>query len=1077
MRSSDGSDLPIFAPPGRSQSIPPDIHNTARQTRARYEYQDECIALLLLQNLADRLDGVLIEHSTDVIVFSADEPPELISIKHREPNHSAGSSWDWPALKKDKVFDDLYRAWKSAGEDCSVSFYSNAGFSGSAQMIWRASAKRDEGAQAKAQADLQRRLDIPAKEASDFLASIALPESPLPRRNEISDVAIRLTSSYLRSHGRSESHARNCYSKLLNRIREAGTETPEARTNLQRKTYATVRARVRNLAADELKKRWISRKDVHRLILFEADRAQSAALSATGHPGWEPDPLFTGRTAELQALDSLLCIGEPDPVPPVVLHGMSGIGKTALAVHFAASQPNEMVVKFLDGSSRASLIDDLNQLAGERFEADSFTVSPSGIATSPRLPFSAATILIIDGVTNAADVRGIIPRSSICRVIVTSTSRHIDEGFSELFVGSWSKGEAIDFCHKAVPKESCSSLNALAEKLGSHPLAINQAINYCKTTDISVAEYLQRFASFPQRILDSGAAAGHPMTLTRTVTLASDALTSTCPLALDLLKILSHMGPGPVPIHLFEKEPIRPFVADGRPARKDWFSLRKSNRFPVWGGFSGSEEGWKARQELHNALDRDKAVVALQKFGLISVAAGYLSAHPLTQTVVRESVDKKSPWIETALGLMASLLPVDDALRSTRLHKHTGAAVSVIRHALSEGLTGPAVIMTGAVLSEELCKIGEHGEALTLAREIYETAKLRYAEGRAKPNIMFYVRKSLSTALLMNEQMTAAFEMANENISMAENDCTDQASRLMAYIDLGRTVVKAQLIDKAEHALWYIPDPSRYESATRPENIEMALRMAHIRTRLLILLNREEEALKSNSWAKGQLVNILDPKTRHYLTLALNSDGAVLARHFADNESSIQLQESLTEEMLSVDAERSDPEYIEALLDLTDGYLENLDAESADRTLEEVAILVQFDEEDRGSLRAKCLSTLGKRSLLGATPGSPEVVEGIRMLKDSVNMFKAAPTSLRGPLAAALINLAGGYALMGELERALPCAHEALKLDEMTYPSDHPEVVIDKEIIRFLPLQATMSRAVITGHFGGVGGENGSGVL
>src|SRR5450631_2299077 len=112
-------------------SLPEDRRNTARETRARYRYQDECAALALLNHLdSEDLDGVLIEHSTDMILLPANGVPELVSIKHREPNQSGESGWSWNALKRQRVLIDLYHAWNSADRRCTLAFWTNAGFNG-----------------------------------------------------------------------------------------------------------------------------------------------------------------------------------------------------------------------------------------------------------------------------------------------------------------------------------------------------------------------------------------------------------------------------------------------------------------------------------------------------------------------------------------------------------------------------------------------------------------------------------------------------------------------------------------------------------------------------------------------------------------------------------------------------------------------------------------------------------------------------------------------------------------------------------------------------------------------------------
>ena len=119
-------------------NLPASKTNTAKETRARFEYQDECIALVVLDSLGDQsLDGILVEHSTDLVFVPIHDSPILVIIKHRESNQGGESSWTSSPLRKSKVLQDLYNEWVRSGRRCNVAFISNAGFTGPAYKLWR----------------------------------------------------------------------------------------------------------------------------------------------------------------------------------------------------------------------------------------------------------------------------------------------------------------------------------------------------------------------------------------------------------------------------------------------------------------------------------------------------------------------------------------------------------------------------------------------------------------------------------------------------------------------------------------------------------------------------------------------------------------------------------------------------------------------------------------------------------------------------------------------------------------------------------------------------------------------------
>src|SRR4051794_19201353 len=99
-----------------------DDRNTARQTRGRFGYQDEAVALRCIANLlSGDVTVVVVEWSTDYIAVLADGDPELVSIKHREPDRGA-----WPTSELVKPLRDLHRVWREMGERCRCAFASNA---------------------------------------------------------------------------------------------------------------------------------------------------------------------------------------------------------------------------------------------------------------------------------------------------------------------------------------------------------------------------------------------------------------------------------------------------------------------------------------------------------------------------------------------------------------------------------------------------------------------------------------------------------------------------------------------------------------------------------------------------------------------------------------------------------------------------------------------------------------------------------------------------------------------------------------------------------------------------------------
>lgn len=183
-----------------------DDRNTARATRGRFRYQDECVALRCIDNLASgELAAVIVEWSTDYIATFPDRDPELVSVKHRDPG-----TGEWTTAELRKPLRDLHHVWREMRERCSCAFVSSAGVT--------AAARKELAA-----------IELPGAAAAErrrFLNALSLPSPPLPRRSEITTIGISAMGAALRLLHRDERYARDCYLALLRRIERAAIEEP-----------------------------------------------------------------------------------------------------------------------------------------------------------------------------------------------------------------------------------------------------------------------------------------------------------------------------------------------------------------------------------------------------------------------------------------------------------------------------------------------------------------------------------------------------------------------------------------------------------------------------------------------------------------------------------------------------------------------------------------------------------------------------------------------------------------------------------------------------------------------------------
>jgi DNA-binding SARP family transcriptional activator/tetratricopeptide (TPR) repeat protein len=213
---------------------------------------------------------------------------------------------------------------------------------------------------------------------------------------------------------------------------------------------------------------------------------------------------FTGREAALKALDRLLDDqGGPAPRPVVIaaIVGTAGIGKTALAVHWA----HRVADRFPDGHLYVNLRGfDPSGSPVEPAEAvrgflDALGVSPRGIPASPEaqvglyrsLLAGRRMLVLLDNARDADQVAPLLPGASGCLVLVTSRNQ-----LSGL-VAAGAHPVALDLLGRD------EAMELLARRLGydrvaAEPGATEELVTRCAGLPLALAIVAARAATHPE---------------------------------------------------------------------------------------------------------------------------------------------------------------------------------------------------------------------------------------------------------------------------------------------------------------------------------------------------------------------------------------------------------------------------------------------------------------------------------------------------------------------------------------------------------------------------------------------------
>ena len=1015
----------------RLASLPADLDRVGAKTRSRFEYQDDCAALTVLSFLDDpTFLGVALEHSVDLVVLF-EHGAKFVSIKHRSASRVRAPHWTWAALNEAQVFQDLYKHWEDAHRQCSVAFFSDAGYSGPALALVRAAGSplyRSEAVR-----DLQRYLNLDEATASAFLQDLQLSETPLPRLPEIRDVAVRRVMAFLQRNGRDVRFADDCYDSLLSRIREASLVPSVDNASLPYEHGIGASLRARTLEAPEL-----------RHILLSVHDGRSADES--DFVAWQADSLFRGREDYLESLRSLLDLGGTSPVPPVVLQGMPGIGKSAIALQFAALESANFAPIWIDGETRESIVVGLSKACAsvDEFSARiNDNLLPGPVAAS--LPLSSRVLVVIDGVRDRKALEGLIPRLSLARVIITTTLEHVDDAYNYLGVSGWLPSESASYICSALPDCPQGNADELGAALSYHPLAVAQAVTLCRQLKIGTDEYISRLDRKNSEILSLGRAAGYPVSLLSAITLVLDDLSKKDELCITILRLLALTGQQGLSDYLLSSNDVA-VILDGE----------DTLRLPL----VSNDEKVPALARIGESLSRDRAYLLIREYSLLLNRPNGAALHPLVARVAISQIEDLRPYLEVALACYARFLsPLKEGDKEQRIPVDRWAElpgmIQVVDLCLDREVLGPAVYAACTVLSIWILTLsGDMLKAERYARLGFDWAA-RVAPGSE-------VERFASIRLA---QVLAAAGRVEASVNILKAAAFDgpQASDLVAVTtlaSLANAVVDLGDMQAVRQCLEALPAPTaEMEPALR-------IRIGITEAELLLHLGEVERGKEALDVAIDLAAS--DEGLADLLWEACHLASS-LARFSGDARETARAAASTLEHLLSREPSFvKSLAYVSVVMDLADMMISADELDEADSYLGQAEKSLTRRSPGEAQSLAGCRGIRGRLSVHRAMAATSHKLDqasppfgrrAIELAKKARSELEAALSEVRliqgvgrHQVPSILVNLAQAQLFLGDISGAEASCLEALAIDRMRYGETHPEVLVDMHALELTRL-------------------------
>jgi NB-ARC domain/Tetratricopeptide repeat len=364
-----------------------------------------------------------------------------------------------------------------------------------------------------------------------------------------------------------------------------------------------------------------------------------------------PRPVhLAGREDLLAKVRERLTASGPTP-RLLALHGLGGVGKTSIATEFAHRYAGGYgLVWQLPAEDRAVLAGAYAELAailGVRDPGD--TADPIGRVHAALAARSDRWLLLLDNVTDAKALTGALPPAGFGHVLITTRSAYWPPDIG-VEVPVLDHQAAVVYLLARVAPDPPSGADAVAAaevatELGGLPLALEQVAAYLRETSRTLPQYRVLLGQRRAELLARGQPWGYASRVASTWDLSFDALRTSAPDAVSLLRLASCLAPEAIPLGML--------LGTGQRLEAE---LRDA-------GVAAS-----LAPLMLDTFAVDDARRALGDYSLARGAPGdMLTVHRLVQAVTLERLDDgaRNGWREAAAALVEAALPADPEIPDT----------------------------------------------------------------------------------------------------------------------------------------------------------------------------------------------------------------------------------------------------------------------------------------------------------------------------------------------------------------------------------------------------------------------------
>jgi len=310
----------------------------------------------------------------------------------------------------------------------------------------------------------------------------------------------------------------------------------------------------------------------------------------------------------------------------VVLHGLSGIGKTQIALEYAYQYKNDYkIVWWLRAGESSILTADFEDLALKLGLIEKQTDNKEFGMKAVKHWFerNPRWLLIFDNATSKLNITDYIPQNDNGHIIITSQNPNWRGLAEPIKINNLSDVESVQMISDLTGEKDHNVALKLAVILGFLPMALEQACAYIEETGITINEYLDLFRQYQSELFDEA------HSFEKTWNISFKLIEKKSLEGADLLNLCSFLSSDLIPKKLI---------------------VNNSKYLPE-----------SLKYAVEKPITFNRVVAALRSFSLVEVNSESLIFHRMVQSFARQKLDDehKKAFLEAAIGMINNAFEFD----------------------------------------------------------------------------------------------------------------------------------------------------------------------------------------------------------------------------------------------------------------------------------------------------------------------------------------------------------------------------------------------------------------------------------